>query len=100
KDALIKLDKLASDAIIFVVGHNEVLVGSLTDGDIRRGLIRGVSIEDSVNKVIQPNPRFVLKGEQNIKKIIEYRDKNYRILPVVNGEGEIVNVINFRRLRS
>lgn len=100
KQALIRLDELASDAILFVVGPNEKLIGSLTDGDIRRGLIKGISINDSVDSVIQPNPRFVVKGEQNIREIIEYREKNFRILPVLNGNGTIVNVINFRRLRS
>ncbi len=100
KEALVRLDVLASDAILFVVGANEKLIGSLTDGDIRRGLIRGISIEDPVDSVIQPNPRFVKKGEQNIKEIIEYREKNLKILPVLNGESQIVNIINFRRLRS
>lgn len=100
KDALIQLDKLAGDAIVFVVGQNDELIGSLTDGDIRRGLIKGISIDDSVNKVIQPNPRFIFKGEQNIKEIIDFREKNFRILPVLNGNGKIINVINFRRLRS
>jgi len=100
RQALIKLDELASDAILFVVDKKNKLKGSLTDGDIRRGLIKGISIEDEVDMVIQPNPRYVVKGEQNIRKIIEYREKNFRILPVLNGEGTIANIINFRNLRS
>lgn len=100
RQALIKLDDLASDAILFVVDKKNKLKGSLTDGDIRRGLIKGISIEDEVDMVIQPNPRYVVKGEQNIREIIEYREKNFRILPVLNGEGTIANIINFRNLRS
>ncbi|MBW8242638.1 nucleotidyltransferase family protein [Muricauda oceani] len=100
RQALIKLDELASDAILFVIDENNKLKGSLTDGDIRRGLIKGISIEDEVDSVIQPNPRYVVKGEQNIKEIIEYREKNFRIIPVLNGEGTIVNIINFRNIRS
>lgn len=100
REALIKLDALASDAILFIVDQQDVLIGSLTDGDVRRGLIKGVSIESEVDQVIQPNPKYVLKGEQDIQQIIAYREKNYRILPVVNEKDQIVNVINFRILRS
>jgi len=39
KEALIQLNKLASDAILFVVNNENKLIGSLTDGDIRRVLI-------------------------------------------------------------
>ncbi len=100
KDALLKLDILAKDAILFVVDKNDVLIGSLTDGDIRRGLIKGISIEENVLDVIQSNPRFVRKGETEIEKIIEYREGNFRIIPVLDKDNKIVNVINFRFFKS
>lgn len=100
KEALVRLDKLASDAILFVVDTNDKLIGSLTDGDVRRGLLKGVTIEDKVNDIIQENPRYLRKGEENIQKIIEYREGNFKIIPVLNQKDKVVNVINFRKLRS
>jgi NDP-sugar pyrophosphorylase family protein len=50
--------------------------------------------------VIQPNPRYIRKGEHNLEKIIEYRDGNFRILPILNDCDKVVNVINFRETRS
>lgn len=100
KEALIRLDKLAINAVLFVVDQDEKLIGSLTDGDVRRGLIKGITIESSVSNIIQSNPKFVKKGEQNIEKIIDYREGNFRILPVVDSNDKIVNVINFRVMRS
>lgn len=100
REALIKLQDLAKDAILFVVDEEDKLLGSLTDGDIRRGLIDGVDVSDKVNKIIQPNPKFIRKGEKNLEKIIEYREGNYRILPVLDREDRVVNVINFRLIRS
>jgi CBS domain-containing protein len=44
KEALAKLDQLAADAILFVVDKDQKLVGSLTDGDVRRGLLKDLSI--------------------------------------------------------
>lgn len=100
REALIKLQDLAKDAILFVVDKEDKLLGSLTDGDIRRGLINGIVVTDKVNSIIQANPKFIRKSEKNLEKIIEYREGNYRILPVLDTNDKVVNVINFRLIRS
>jgi dTDP-glucose pyrophosphorylase/mRNA-degrading endonuclease RelE of RelBE toxin-antitoxin system len=100
KEALIKFNELSPDAILFVVDSQEKLIGALTDGDVRRGLLKGFSIESSVNEIIQNNPRFINKGENNLEKIIEYREGDFRVLPVVDENHKVVNVINFRKIRS
>lgn len=101
REALEKLNVLASDAILFVVDENENLIGSLTDGDVRRGLLKNVTITNSVEEIIQKNPKFIRKGERNLNKIIEYRENNFKILPVLAKESnQIINIINFRLLKS
>lgn len=100
KQALIQLDVLAKDAILFVIDENEKLIGALTDGDVRRGLIKGIGIDDTVNSIIQGNPKYIRRGERDINKVIEYREGNFRILPVIDKDDKVVNVINFREIRS
>lgn len=100
KDALKVLNDLAQDAILFVVDQQEKLMGSLTDGDVRRGLLKGYSVENKVDEIIQSSPRYIKKGDYSIQKIIEYREQDYRIIPVVNDEDIVVNVINFKHLKS
>jgi dTDP-glucose pyrophosphorylase len=100
KEALIELDSLAKDAILFVTDREDRLIGSLTDGDVRRALIKGLTIDQEVDTIIQTNPKFIRKGDQDIQKIIEYREGNFRILPVIDHEDKVVNVINFREMRS
>jgi dTDP-glucose pyrophosphorylase len=100
REALILLDKLAKDAILFVVDKNDRLVGTLTDGDVRRGLIKGFTIDSLIDDIIQLNPRFIRKGENDIQKIIAYREEMFRILPVVDENMNVVNVINFRTIKS
>jgi dTDP-glucose pyrophosphorylase len=95
-----QLDKLAKDAILFVVDSNDVLIGSLTDGDVRRGLIKGISIDKCIIEIIQNNPRFLRKGERDIEKIISYRESNFRIVPIIDSTNKVVNVINFREIIS
>jgi len=100
KDALVQLNELGSDAILFVTDENDKLKGALTDGDIRRGLIKGITIDCSINEIIQENPRFIQKGENNLNKIIEYREAEFKIIPVLDDNHVIVNVINFRKIKS
>ncbi|MEQ9091656.1 MAG: nucleotidyltransferase family protein [Balneola sp.] len=100
RDALSILDKLAQDAICFVVNDELKLLGSLTDGDIRRGLIAGIELDDTVDSIIQKEPKFLRKGDYDLNKVIEYRDNNYKVIPIITKKGKIVNVINFRHLKS
>ena len=44
RQALIQLNDLAEDAILFIVDSNNQLIGSLTDGDLRRGFIDGLNL--------------------------------------------------------
>lgn len=96
RDAFIRLDKLASDAILFVVDDHNILLGSLTDGDLRRGFIRGLGFDDVITDFIQPNPKFIYDKEFNQEKLTEFKDNLIKIIPILNKEHQIVDVLNFR----
>lgn len=100
KQALKVLNELSQDAILFVVDDIGRLIGSLTDGDVRRGLLNNFTIENKIDDIIQSNPRYIKKGDYNIQKIIEFREEDYRIIPVLDDQNRVVNVINFRKIKS
>lgn len=100
REALVLLNELAQDAILFVVDADDRLIGALTDGDVRRGLIKGFTIDSHIDNIIQSNPKYITKGENNLDKIIEYREGNFRVVPVLDENRKVVNVINFRKIRS
>lgn len=100
REALKQLDELASDAILFLVDERNQLLGSLTDGDLRRGFIKGLGFEDSLLKFIQPNPKYIQQGKYNLKEIITLREKFFTVFPVVNSNFQIINIVNFRYQKS
>jgi dTDP-glucose pyrophosphorylase len=100
KEALIKLDALAKDAILFIIDDLGKLQGSLTDGDVRRGLLNGVQINEIVTKILQTNPKFILKSNYDLQEIIDLRSENYKVFPVLDDHGIIINVVNFRLIKS
>lgn len=100
REALQKLGQLASDAILFLVDDQNRLLGSLTDGDLRRGFIKGLGFEDHLSQFIQPNPKYIQQGKYNLKEIISLREKHYVVFPVVNTDMQVINVVNFRHQKS
>lgn len=100
REALSQLTFLGIDAIIFVIDKNEVLLGSITDGDIRRGLINGILIDEPIDSIIRQTPKFIEKGNYDLTEIIKFREQNYRIIPVLDHNKRVINIINFRHLYS
>ena len=96
REALINLDKLGTDAILFVVNSNMKLIGSLTDGDLRRGFIKGLGFEDEILKFIQDNPKFIYEHEYNPQKLESFKRDYLKIIPVLSRDGKIVDIFNFR----
>lgn len=94
--ALIKLDFLAIDAILFVVDNDIKLLGSLTDGDLRRGFIKGLGFEDELLSFVQPHPSFIFEGEYAVDKLEDFKLREFKIIPVINNDRQIVDIINFR----
>jgi len=99
-DALTVLNKIAKEPIAFVVDQDRHLLGSLTDGDIRRGILKGMDLKDSVESIIQPNPVYISKKNYSVGDIVDYKKRNIMVLPVIDDNMKIVNVISLRHLRS
>jgi len=96
RNALSKLNTLAADAVLFVVDENDQLIGSLTDGDIRRGFIKGLSVESPILEFIQPNPISIMRDGYSIDELESYRQRNIKIIPIVNAEHRIIDILNLR----
>lgn len=96
REALVKLDKLGNDAILFVVDEKNKLLGSLTDGDLRRGFIRGLGFENNLIEFVQSNPKFIQENEYNLESLEEYKKNFIKVLPIINDSGVIVDIFNFR----
>jgi dTDP-glucose pyrophosphorylase len=100
KEALIKLDELSLDAVLFILDEDSTLQGSLTDGDIRRGLIKGLDMQSHLMEFANLNPKRIEKHRYDIHEIIAYREKHYDILPIVDADNRVINVLNLREQHS
>jgi dTDP-glucose pyrophosphorylase len=100
-DALIKLSILkdVSRLILFVEDDNKRTIGSLTDGDIRRSLIKSQNINQVVSSICNYNFNYINSGYSFIN-FKEYRDKNLKILPVLDENKKLVDIIDLAVIKS
>jgi dTDP-glucose pyrophosphorylase len=96
-DAMSAIDRGSASAA-FAVSAKDVLVGVVTDGDIRRALLRGARISDPIRPHIQVNP-VVAKDTDSRNAILELMQaREVWQIPVVNKEGQLVAVHLLREL--
>lgn len=97
KDAMKQLDKTA-EKILFVVKNNNKLVGSLTDGDIRRWILKDGDLQSTVENVCFKGTYFVHSDYhlEQVKEEILRRKIVY--VPVVNNEKEILEFLIWDKL--
>ena len=75
-DALKKLETISGEILcLFITNSNEELVGSITDGDIRRYLITGGNVSDNVLKAANLKC-FYIKGDISLDDIKYFRTKS------------------------
>lgn len=95
REALVALDGNTHDSqTLFVVDEQEIMVGTLTDGDIRRGLINGASLKSQVCEIMHRNFKFVREGEDLTDALKKFRSRLIFFVPVLDEEGRIVDVCN------
>ena len=86
----------AADKVVFVVDQQRRLLGALTDGDVRRHLLNGRSLENSIARVYNKTPQFLLEEEYSSTKAkaIFLASKVF-LLPIVNGSRVVVDVVSY-----
>jgi dTDP-glucose pyrophosphorylase len=99
-DCLGQLNKLKSDLNLFVVDENGKLQGSITDGDIRRGLVAGKGLNDPVASVMNRSCKFLTANRIDLQTVLEQRKLGIRILPIVDDHHTIVDLLNFSSART
>jgi len=99
KEALQKINELPKTLTLFVLNENEQLVGTLTDGDIRRGFLKGKTLEDKVNAFTSSAFHYLDNGI-DVQKIKQLKNQGIRLLPVLDQNGKIKKVYDIYRLHS
>ena len=96
KIALQRLTNLGTDLTLFIINKKGELLGSLTDGDVRRGLIKGFDIQMDVEIFMNLNVKYIFTNNYNLHEIRAYKNIGITLLPIVTEKKVILDIINLK----
>ncbi|MCM8774158.1 MAG: sugar phosphate nucleotidyltransferase [Candidatus Omnitrophica bacterium] len=100
KEALKKLDRTAKK-VLLVVDKKNKLLGTLTDGDIRRYILKGKSLEDNLEEVYNRNPKYIEEDNFSIESARELFIKHrLELLPIVDSRKRVVDFLLWSQVFS
>ncbi len=101
-DALNKINLLPDKSILtlFVLDEEQKLIGSLTDGDLRRGFIDGRTIGDKVTEVMNARFHFLRKGNFTLDDILKLKSSNILLVPQLDENNRILKLVNLASKKS
>jgi len=108
KQILLKPDNTLEEAIktlheggcriTLIVDDDGKLLGTLTDGDVRRALIKHTSMDDLVVKVMNKKPETALKSDQRRQLLSMMKKQDFLHMPIVDEQGVLVGLETLQHL--
>lgn len=86
--------------IALVVDCEQRLQGTVTDGDVRRGLLKGLSLQDSVEKIMHSSPITVLSGTSHDDILELMQNSELNQLPILDEKGQVIGLETRLSLRK
>lgn len=101
-DALGKINSVAPEPLVlFVLDDEERMVGTLTDGDSRRALIAGASVNDKVETIMHHDFNFMkIEDINDVKEIKRQKELKMKLVPVLDINKHIVEIINLEKYKT
>lgn len=101
-NALEKLNLQSSDyaLTLFVIDGNNRIVGTITDGDIRRAMLFYRTLDLDVKILMKRDFTYLTQGEDNLSTLQKIKKLRLKLVPIVNERMQIVRILNFAKYRS
>ena len=85
--------------IAFVIDENKRLIASVSDGDIRRGLLGGINMDDSVSLVMNRSPHFFSPSSKNVDRENIVKKYDLTCVPIVSEDGQMIELLSLNDIR-
>jgi len=97
KEAMEALDKTA-EKVLLVVDDKQTLIGTLTDGDIRRHILKGNDLIGTIYNAYHRKPFFVLQEDCNPEKIKKVLTENkIDLVPILDRNRKVLDFITWEQ---
>ena len=80
------------DKCLVVQSNDGKLLGTLTDGDIRRSILKGLDFKDKILNIFNKKPFYINNDSKKKIKISDQLLKNYSVIPIINSKKKIIDL--------
>ena len=108
-DCTVKKDQSILDAlhVMDVTAHKEIavldgnkVIGILTDGDVRRALLTGCTVDDGIEKAMTADFVSISEGDDISTVLNTFRDNDVSAVPVIREDGSLLCMITKRAFHT
>lgn len=78
--------------IVFVIDESNQLIGSITDGDVRRGLLSNMKLDSQANLIMNKNFTYINKNVDRAFVLDIMKARSIRQIPIINEKKEIIGI--------
>ena len=95
KEAMEALDKTA-EKVLLVVDENHALIGAMTDGDIRRHILKGNDLTGTIYNAYHRDPVFVFQEDFSLEKVKKiFTENKIDLVPILDQDRKVVDYITW-----
>ena len=100
REALLKIDKNGKKSLIVIDKKNK-LIGTISDGDIRRHILKNNSLNYKISKIYNKEPHYLFEKDANKKMIYKkFNTDDVLILPIINSKFILKKIITDDNLNT
>ena len=93
KKALQLIKKNGAKALV-VIDKNDKLIGSVSDGDIRKAILNNVNLNKNIKNIFNKNPKYLVEGKYSKQHLNNLMYKNnYTIIPIIDNFKKVIKII-------
>jgi dTDP-glucose pyrophosphorylase len=85
---------------LFVVDEKYCLKGTITDGDIRRGLLNDLELSSPISKFMNRNFKYIIRNDNYSKDFKKFRNQGLSLIPVLEDNGELFEIIDLKKRKA
>lgn len=78
--------------IALVAGPGGRLLGTVTDGDVRRGILKGIALDEPVERIMNPSPTVMGGNESRDAILAVMKNKGIHQIPIVDPDGLLIGL--------
>ena len=92
KDAMKKLNVI-DEKFLIVTTKDDILLGTVTDGDIRRAILKGLNLNNKVVKCMNKKPIYANESSKNLDVLFKRAESMLNFLPQINKQKKMIAVL-------